>query len=395
MATMAVSSMAPASTAVATASGYIALLQEQDPTLKSHALDKLLGCVDSLWHEVAESLPDLETIAEDFDLPLPMRQTAAAVASRVFFHLDEPSQALRLALEAGEQHFDVQNRTPYVDSLITAALDAYIQERRKLLNKEEETSANEIGISLDQLQGMVYRLLDTCCEEGRCDHALGIALEAQETSKLKDILMSSGPDDDLLKYALDASINVVSSKAFRQEALAVIAECLASQSEIKKIGSVDTLIVVYQLLGKADSVAEVLESLLKGSEKDALLGYQLCFDLVDSGDQAFVTKVAEVLKPMGTDEYADRWSQVSRVLTGGFSSELALSFLHKQSQADRLIMENLKKSLEERGSGGRSSLLHNAAVLTHSYLYAGTTNDSFLRDYLDWMKKASNWYVNC
>ena len=394
MATMAVSSMAPASTAVATASGYIALLQEQDPTLKSHALDKLLGCVDSLWHEVAESLPDLETIAEDFDLPLPMRQTAAAVASRVFFHLDEPSQALRLALEAGEQHFDVQNRTPYVESLITAALDAYIQERRKLLNKEEETSANEIGISLDQLQGMVYRLLDTCCEEGRCDHALGIALEAQETSKLKDILMSSGPDDDLLKYALDASINVVSSKAFRQEALAVIAECLASQSEIKKIGSVDTLIVVYQLLGKADSVAEVLDSLLKGSEKDALLGYQLCFDLVDSGDQAFVTKVAEVLKPMGTDEYADRWSQVSRVLTGGFSSELALSFLHKQSQADRLIMENLKKSLEERGSGGRSSLLHNAAVLTHSYLYAGTTNDSFLRDYLDWMKKASNWYVN-
>ena len=56
-------------------------------------------------------------------------------------------------------------------------------------------------------------------------------------------------------------------------------------------------------------------------------------------------------------------------------------------------MENLKKSLEERGSGGRSSLLHNAAVMTHSYLYAGTTNDSFLRDYLDWMKKASNWYV--
>jgi len=384
-------SVAP-SNAVATASGFIALLQEQDPVLKSHALNKLLGCVDSLWHEVAESLPDLETIAEDLDLPLPMRQTAAAVASRVFFHLDEPSQALRLALEAGEQHFDIQNKTPYVESLIAAALDAYIQERRKLLQHDESTSAaNEIGISLDQLQGMVYRLLDTCCEEGRCDHALGIALEAQETSKLKDILMSSGPDDALLKYALDASINVVSSKSFRQEALAVIAECLASQTEINKTASIDTLIVVYQLLGKADSVAEVLDSLLKGSEKDALFGYQLCFDLVDTGDQAFVTKVAEVLTPLGTDEYADRWSQVARVLTGGFSSELALSFLHKQSQADRLVMENLKKSLEERGSGGRSSLLHNSAVMTHSYLYAGTTNDSFLRDYLDWMKKASNW----
>jgi len=394
--TMALTSIAPPSNAVATASGWIALLQEQDPALKSHALEMLLDCVDRLWHEVAESLPDLETIAEDFDLPLPMRQTAAAVASRVFFHLDEQSQALRLALEAGEQHFDIQKRTPYVESLVAAALDAYIQGRRKFLHPDEDASgltctANEIGISLDQLQGMVYRLLDTCCVEGRCDHALGIALEAQETSKLKDILMSSGPDDALLKYALDASINVVSSKSFRQEALEVIAECLSNQTGVRKRASIDTLIIVYQMLGKADSIAEILDSLIKGSEKDALLGFQLSFDLVDSGDQAFVNKVAELLKPLKSEQHAGRWSQVSRVLTGGFSSELALSFLHKQSQADRLIMENLKKSLEERGSGGRSSLLHNSAVMTHAYLYAGTTNDSFLRDYLDWMKKASNW----
>mmetsp|Transcript_18105 Transcript_18105/g.39467 ORF Transcript_18105/g.39467 Transcript_18105/m.39467 type:complete len:1039 (+) Transcript_18105:105-3221(+) len=399
--TMATTPITPSSDVVATASGFIALLQEQEPALKSHALKKLLECVDNLWHEVAESLPDLETISEDFDLPLEMRQTAAAVASRVFFHLEEPSQALRLALEAGEQHFDVQNRTPYVESLITAALDAYIQERRKLIQQQEDegttdagtsgTPSNEIGISVDQLQGMVYRLLDTCCEEGRCDHALGIAMEAQETDKLREIIMFSGPDEALLKYALDASINVVSSKSFRQEALAVIAECLCKQTEARKMASVDTLIKVYQLLGKPDLVAEVLGTLLKGSEDDTLLSYQLCFDLVDSGDQAFVTKVAEVLEPITSVDNADRWAQVSRVLTGGFSSELALSFLHKQSQADRLVMENLKKSLEERSSGGRLSLLHNAAVTTHAYLYAGTTNDSFLRDYLDWMKKASNW----
>ncbi|KAL3922972.1 MAG: hypothetical protein SGILL_001920 [Bacillariaceae sp.] len=385
---------------VATASGWIALLQEPDPTLKSFALNKLLECVDTLWHEVAECLPDLEAISEDLDLPLPMRQTAAAVASRVFFHLEEPSQALRLALEAGEQHFDVQKKTPYVESLITAALDAYIQERKKILQEDEPmkdagdstkaTAASEIGISVDQLQGMVYRLLDACCNEGRYDHALGIAFEAQETNKLRDILMSSGPNAKLLKYALNSSIKVVTSKKFRQEALAVIAECLSKQVGTRKVASVD-LIIVYQLLGKADSVAEVLGALLKGSAEDALLGFQLCFDLVDSGDQAFATKVADGLKAMATEENAERWSQVARVLTGGFASELALSFLHKQSHADRLIMENLKKSLEERGSGGRSSLLHNSAVMTHAYLYAGTTNDSFLRDYLDWMKKASNW----
>jgi 26S proteasome regulatory subunit N2 len=385
------STTATPNTSVATASGWIALLQEPDVTLRSHALTKLLECVDTLWHEVAESLPDLETIAEDLDLPLPMRQTAAAVASRVFFHLEEPSQALRLALEAGEAHFDLQRKTPYVERLVTAALDAYVQERRRLLmDEDEKQDVEELGISMDQLQGMVYRLLETCCEEGRYDHALGIALEAQETNKLKDILMSSGPDPALLKYALQSSIKVVSSKAFRQEALAVVAECLSKQLDTRKIASVD-LIVVYQLLGKPESVAGVLAALLVGSDEDALLGFQLAFDLVDSGDQAFVTHVAEVLKTKASEEHKQRWDQVERVMTGGFSSELALSFLHKQSHADRLIMDTLKKSLEERGSGGRSSVLHNAAVMTHCYLHAGTTNDAFLRDYLDWMKKASNW----
>jgi 26S proteasome regulatory subunit N2 len=380
---------------VATASGFVALLQEPDVVLKEHALNKLLECVDTLWHEVAESLPDLETIAEDLDLPLAMRQTAAAVASRVFFHLEEPSQALRLALEAGESHFDLQQKTPYVQSLTRAALDAYIQERRKLLLDEEDKQSNEkeeLGISMEQLQAMVYRLLETCCDEGNYDHALGITLEAQESVKLREILMSSGPDAALLKYALQSSINVVSSKSFRQEALAVIAECLEKQLPERKIAAVD-LTVVYQLLGKPEKVAQALAKLLEGSDEDALLGFQLCFDLVDSGDQAFITHVATELKTKKTDANKGRWAQVERVMIGGFSSELAVSFLHKQSKADRLIMETLKRSLEERGSGGRSSVLHNSAVITHSYLHAGTTNDTFLRDYLDWMKKASNWYV--
>ena len=385
---------------VATASGYIALLQEPDVTLRKHALTKLLACVDSLWHEVAESLPDLETIAEDLDLPLEMRQTAAAVASRVFFHLEEPSQALRLALEAGEAHFDLQTKSPYVERLISAALDAYIQERRKTIEdtpgEKDVATSEELGISMDQLQGMVYRLLEASCADGKYEHALGIALEAQETTKLRDILLSSGPNVELLKYALQSSVKVVTSKAFRQEALKVIAECLEKNlTEDKNKGAAVELVIVYQLLGMHSFAADVLAKLLKGSEEDALLGFQLCFDLVDSGDQAFVTRVATELKtklPEGDDStLKERWAQVERVMIGGFSSELALSFLHKHSHADRLIMENIKKSLEERGSGGRSSVLHNSSVITHSYLHAGTTNDAFLRDYLDWMKKASNW----
>ena len=90
---------------------------------------------------------------------------------------------------------------------------------------------------------------------------------------MRDVLVSSGPDPSLLKYALNASINVVSSKSFRQEALIVITECLSKQLETRKIASVD-LIVVYQLLNNPDAAAKVLAELLKGSEEDALLAKQ-------------------------------------------------------------------------------------------------------------------------
>jgi 26S proteasome regulatory subunit N2 len=39
----------------------------------------------------------------------------------------------------------------------------------------------------------------------------------------------------------------------------------------------------------------------------------------------------------------------------------------------------------------RNLVLRTGAMTAHGYLNAGTTNDDFLRDDSDWMKKASNW----
>ena len=180
-----------------------------------------------------------------------------------------------------------------------------------------------------------------------------------------------------------------------------------------------------------------------GNDDSALLGLQLCFDIIDTGDQAFVTKVASCLPkrendasnaaimgsnvaegsdnvevddegnatspPANANEFGvevvetmmttkiirsdatwTHFTNAHRILTGGFTSELSLSFLYKNSNADTLIMTNLKKALDER-TMVRNSVLHNCAVTAHGYLNAGTTNDDFLRDNLDWMKKASNW----
>jgi 26S proteasome regulatory subunit N2 len=210
---------------------------------------------------------------------------------------------------------------------------------------------------------------------------------------------------DTLKYAVEASEGV--DKKFRGGALKVVGETIRKLLESGSISSGANrtacclYVVTMQLLNEPEAVGQMLGTLLK-EEEEGLLGLQLCFDIVDSGDRRFVDEVAKILpNPAGdgaeggASDATTRLSQAHRILTTGFTSELHLSFLYKSSNSDPLIMINLKKALEERSSGlgGRNSILHNCAVTTNGYLNLGTTGDGFLRDNLEWMKKAANWYV--
>jgi len=448
-------------TPIATASGLLALLSEPDTTLVSHALTKLLSVVDTLWHEVAESLPDLEAIAEggaissegDDDVAMSggdiydeaTKQTAAALASRVFFHLEEPRQALRLALDSGDTYFNVLSPSSkdmaYVERLVNAAIGEYVKRKQKEFdgvddNVEEEEEKKEDGedeeeeLDMEKLHNVVQLMFQRCYTDGSYGHALGVAFEAREVIKVQEILdklSTSGMDAndivEILKYALSSAHTLIPSKSFRAKALELIAVSLTkvfedtSVSSTAKRNAAFTLALCHQLLGDSKSVGTIIVQLIDGDNDDsALLGLQLCFDIVDSGDQAFVNSVAGCLpkqqesssgsttavvegeeKVEVVEESIKRseatWTHFTnahRILTGGFTSELSLSFLYKNSNSDKLIMSNLKKALEERAMS-RNSVLHNCAVTTHGYLNAGTTDDSFLRDNLDWMKKASNW----
>jgi len=251
-------------------------------------------------------------------MPPQLRQVAAAVASRVFFHLEEPTQALRLALQAGPEHFDVMERSPYEERLVSAALDAYYAERRRGDDagaggdQKGEVEGELPAVPVEQLRSMVYRILDNCCETGKWDLALSIALESREPDRLKQVLESSckvggkvGEDAARwIRYTLKASNDVVSDKSFRLRVWQVVADCLE-----KLEGQQYHLVLVYQLLNKPDKVAGVLKTLLEDSPAGAtsvgdsqLLGLQICFDLMDSGDQAFAKKVAKAMFPGAAEE---------------------------------------------------------------------------------------------
>jgi 26S proteasome regulatory subunit N2 len=111
------------SCAAVTAGGLLALLEENDNTLRTHALTKLADVVDQYWAEVSSAVPLIEELSEDPSFPA--RELAASVASKCFFHLEEYNDALRLALGAGK-HFDVSAKTEYVSTLVSRCIDEYI-----------------------------------------------------------------------------------------------------------------------------------------------------------------------------------------------------------------------------------------------------------------------------
>ena len=39
----------------------------------------------------------------------------------------------------------------------------------------------------------------------------------------------------------------------------------------------------------------------------------------------------------------------------------------------------------------RNSITHNATVIANGLMHFGTTSDVFLRENLEWLKRASNW----
>jgi len=375
----------------------LSMLQEDSKPLVFAALKKLLRVVDTLWHEVSDSLPLLEEIAEGDEFPKETRAVACAVASRVFFHLEEYRDSLRLALGAGDAYFNVvSDKSPYVETLVCKAIEIYTKVSDSTTGVSEDVmdddAEDDDGLK-DKVLGIVEKMFERCYSERTWSHALGIALEAKNIDKVKQILEKCGENLNekvaTLKYGLSACTTVVINCAFRTEALTVIGENFRSLPESHN--DFASLVRCEHLLGNSTSVSSMLAGLLKTGGDSSLLALQLCFDLVDTGDQHFVSAVTAGL-PKGDDVDAAikaDMEKVTAILEGGFAGELELAFLFKESDSDPLIMANLKKSLEEKGKV--ASLLHSMSLHANAFLNAGTTNDKFLRENLEYLKKANNW----
>lgn len=170
--------------------------------------------------------------------------------------------------------------------------------------------------------------------------------------------------------------------------------------------------IVY--LDQDHMAASLIRDLVeRGDDKSRAIAYQISFDLYENSTQEFLAKVSAKLPHRGPDEenaepkesdsllagaelkgadlgppseHIKVYNSVREVLRGTKSIELNLEFLYRNNHADKQILNKVRDSLE-----ARNSIFHTSVTFANAFMNAGTTNDTFFRENLDWLGKAVNW----
>ncbi|PWA72886.1 26S proteasome regulatory complex, non-ATPase subcomplex, Rpn2/Psmd1 subunit [Artemisia annua] len=352
----------------------------------------------------------VESLYEDEGFDQKQRQLAALVVSKCFYFLGEHNDSLSYALGAGSL-FDVSEDSDYVHTLLAKAIDEYASLRTKAAESKESADVDP------RLEAIVERMLNKCITDGKYQQAMGISIECRRLDKLKEAILSSDNVHATLAYCMNISHAFVNRREYRSEDLASpdylnICQCL-------------------MFLDQPEGVAKILEKLLRSENKDdAMMAFQIAFDLIENEHQAFLLSVRDRLsspklkpeQPKATETdnaqsgnasvsedtqmteeteapvavvpesdpaevtYAERLTKMKGILSGETSIQLTLQFLYSHNKSDLLILKTIKQSIEMR-----NSVCHSATIYANALMHAGTTVDTFLRENLDWLSRATNW----
>jgi len=406
------------------AGGIIALLQDHPDVkqgvsnddeirlkvqLTQFALKKLDIVVDEFWPEISDSIQTIEVVFEDKMYPLEVRQSAALVASKVYYHLGSYEDSLTYALGAGPLFDVTRTDSQYVETIIAKCIDKY--------TKEKQAEATNID---KKLEDIVDKMFDRCFQHGQYRQAVGIAIETRRLDVFTDAIsgrksgkLTDAQKCDMLSYAFRVVMTLIQSRDYR---------CQLLDNLVKLYQGLDTpdyvqMCQCYIFLDEPLEVAKILERLSNGSSEDTLMAYQLAFDMYESATQQFLTRVLAAIRKtapvpdtsaetpaegMETDgdnteakaepvetpkvdaEQQSRVDKLVSILNGEKPIYLNLQFLIRNDRTDPLVLKQTKDAV-------RVSICHTATVIANGFQHSGTTHDQFLRDNLDWLSRATNW----
>jgi 26S proteasome regulatory subunit N2 len=364
------------------AAPYLALLNEHDASLKSYALQSINGVVDQLWSEVANSILEIEELYEDEAFK--DRKLAALIASKVYYNLGDYESAVKFALVA-EEEFNLDESSEYVQTIISKAIDQYIKWNRK--NYEQEIESEPIPT---QLTLIFEKMLNKAFKSDDLKLVIGISLDAYRLDIVEQIISDQLAKDSeesvlgLINYTLSIATSSIDNTNYRTKILNSLITILTNL----KNPDLFTIFKIIVTLNDSDLATHLFQTLLK-EKKDPninLVVYQVAFDLVNSASQELLDKTISNLEKLNPNNEDPAISKVIRILTGIPTSDLDITFLQKNNNTDIQILNKSKDYLE-----GRNSIFHSAISFENAFMHAGTTDDSFIRDNLDWLGKATNW----
>ncbi|KAJ4002415.1 D-isomer specific 2-hydroxyacid dehydrogenase [Lentinula boryana] len=356
------------------AAGVLALLSEPDPVFKQHALKSLNALVPRFWAEISEHIALIESLYDNDDMPKDARDSAALLASKVYYFLGEYVESLSFALGAGNA-FEAESRVPgseeYVETVMSMAIDKYV---------EEQTNGKQDKVD-PRLQRIIESIFTRCISEGEYKQAVGIALESHRLDIISKIY-EQVKDTSILTYAMEAVIDSGFSLSYRDTVLRFIYPLFPRPTAGDGSSLAQSLTRLLVTLGDSSLTVPLLVSLVP---KEYLLAYQFSFDLVEGGARDYLDLVGAQL-PAGNADNQEIFDKIRSILTGQESVKLYLEFLKRNNHVDTLILKHTKDSLEPR-----SSIYHTALTLQNAFMHSGTTSDLFLRENLEWLGLASNW----
>jgi len=278
------------------------------------------------------------------------------------------------------------------------------------------------------LQNVIERLFESCLKEGKYRQVVGIAVEAKNLDILRRVIKRAsedskrskgktqdsgqGPAEELMDYALSICMDVVQERSLRTEILRLVLDLLSDIPNPDYFSIAKC--VVY--LDSDEEASSLLRQLIAKDDPNATAtAYQIAFDLYDNGTQDFLYKVMKSLpsgeppkKPEEPEEAAAEsepliqeqegseedlsedaakvFKNIRSILDGSKTINLNLEFLYRNNHTDLSILNKVRDSLE-----GRNSIFHTAVTFCNAFMNAGTTNDKFFRDNLEWLGKAVNW----
>jgi 26S proteasome regulatory subunit N2 len=327
----------------------------------------------SLCAEISYAAGKLEVLWEDEKFP--GRQLSALVASKVFFYLEDYANSVTFALHAGPL-FDLGSglpsaRSEYVETIVAKIIDEYTRLR---IHNAEQKQALQIPAGLE---GVVNRMLERCFEDKEYRQALGLGMETRRLDVIERAIRAADDVPGIIKYCVKTAMRLVNSREWRRHILARIVEIHRSLPNPDYVDVFDVLVH----LDDSTSVAQTLATVVK---EKPLVAFQLAFDLCTMSSQQFLRETRNKL-PAKHEADPDT-GKLHDILLGEKWVDVNLQFLYWNDNTDLALLTLIKDNVPPK-----DTVAHAATVMCNALMHAGTTRDTFLRQNLEWLARATHW----